>query len=444
MQLVVYRLSDSFHSVWQEVAAEFDVTVVMAEPGDVIAESAIAIILAAGGEEGRGLDVIPSINRGRHPLFMVGTNASHRFGVEAVRRGATDYFALPNDLDLLRRTIGSVAESAAQRPKRQPRTERSAFAGLLGESKSLKKIIDRAMRILPHRDVTVLITGETGTGKEVLARAIHEGGPRKAGRFVPVNCAAIPAALLESELFGHVRGAFTDAHQEKTGLFEEADGGTLFLDEIGHLPLDLQGKILRVLEDKTVRRVGANEGFAVDARILAATNVDLRNAVEDGSFRQDLFYRLNVVGLELPALRDRGEDVLLLARHFIETISARYGLPLPVTSGDFARVLCEHNWPGNVRELRHALERALLLSDNGTLDVLELGLEAARRRPPGTGSLPFPATLHQITLAAAIAMVGLHDGNKSAAARALGVSRARLQRVLDRDELGGGDTVDAS
>jgi len=434
MQIVVYRLSDSFHSVWQELAAEFDVSVIMAEPSDAIGEGTIAIVLAAGGEEGRGLDVIPSINRGLRPLFMVGTNASHRFGVEAIRRGAADYFALPHDLDLLRRTIGGVVESAAQRPKRERRDAGSAFENLLGESKSLKATIDRAVRILPHRDVTVLITGETGTGKEVLARAMHEGGPRKAGRFVPVNCAAIPAALLESELFGHVRGAFTDAHQDKAGLFEEADGGTLFLDEIGHLPLDLQGKLLRVLEDKTIRRVGGNENFAVDVRILAATHVDLRIAVEDGAFRQDLFYRLNVVELELPALRDRGEDVLLLGHHFVETISARYGLPLPVVPKNFARALREHSWPGNVRELRHAIERALLLSDNGALDVMEMGLDAPGRKLSADAPLPFPATLRQITTAAAVATVELYDGNKSAAARALGVSRARLQRVLARDE----------
>jgi transcriptional regulator with PAS, ATPase and Fis domain len=254
-----------------------------------------------------------------------------------------------------------------------------------------------------------------------------------------VNCAAIPTQLLESELFGHEKGAFTDAHRTKLGLFEEADGGTLFLDEIGHLPITLQGKLLRALDERRVRRVGATQDRAVDVRIIAATHVDLRQAVAAGEFREDLFYRLNVVHLVLPPLRERGGDVLLLARTFAAAIARRYGMPEPRIDTEARDALQAYPWPGNVRELRHAVERALLLSPPGTLDPREL-VPAGPPSRMTPGDAPPTGSLAQVIREAVVAVLDRHDGNKSAAARTLGISRARLQRILEQD---GGADADA-
>ncbi|HEV2085473.1 MAG TPA: sigma 54-interacting transcriptional regulator, partial [Gemmatimonadales bacterium] len=284
-------------------------------------------------------------------------------------------------------------------------------------------------RVAVHRDVTVLIGGETGTGKELLARAIHYEGPRAAEPFVEVNCAAIPANLLESELFGHEKGAFTGAVASKPGLFELAHGGTLFLDEVGTLPLELQPKLLRALESRAIRRVGGQQTRQVDVRLIAATHVDLRSAVSQGQFREDLYYRLNVIALTLPPLRDREGDVELLAETFITRIATSYGLAVPPLTPELRAALREHSWPGNVRELRNAIERALVLSPQGTLRSEELGMRREVSRTDG--GLPFPTTLTALNRAAALAMLGITQGNKSEAARRLGISRPRLQRLLD-------------
>jgi transcriptional regulator with PAS, ATPase and Fis domain len=276
----------------------------------------------------------------------------------------------------------------------------------------------------------VLIGGETGTGKELLARALHYGSPRASDPFVEVNCAAIPSNLLESELFGHERGAFTGAVAAKPGLFEIAHGGTLFLDEIGTLPLELQPKLLRALETRSIRRVGGQQSRQVDVRVVAASHVDLGQAIRRGEFREDLYYRLNVVTLVLPPLREREADVELLARTFVERIATSYGLPVPDLSQETRTALRAHRWPGNVRELRNVLERAVVLSPPGTL---KLGpLEDARgRADTSAGVLPFPAPLAEVVRTAAQAMLDLTGGNKSEAARRLGISRPRLQRLLD-------------
>jgi DNA-binding NtrC family response regulator len=440
--LAVLVLSESFGAVWVDVAREMDAALRPVRPEDEPTDAA-ALLVAAGGEEARGLDLLPALaGRWTAPILFVGASASHRFAVEALRRGAADYFALPDDADLLRRTLSVRVESARARTRRAAPEPHDPFTDLAGESAALRETLARAARVVPHGDVTVLIGGETGTGKELLARALHHGGLRRRGPFVAVNCAAIPAPLLESELFGHEKGAFTDAHRAKRGLFEEAHGGTLFLDEIGHLPVALQGKLLRALDERRIRPVGATQDRAVDVRIVAATHVDLRGAVARGEFREDLFYRLNVVHLVLPPLRERGDDAVLLAGRFATQLAVRYGVPVPAITAPVRAALLAHPWPGNVRELRHAVERALLLSPPGTLDLAELTppLPAGPAAGATGHALPFPAPLDEVLFGAARRAVDLSEGNKSAAARLLGISRARLQRLLERR---GGTDADA-
>jgi two-component system response regulator HydG len=424
-----------------DLAKELGVQSVVVQPNeqeDRRSRNTVASILAAGGEEDHGLELLLSLDtRSGSPTYLVGSRVSHRFGIEALRRGAADYFSLPEDVDLLRRTLAARVEAAREASQEVSPAADLAFSSIIGDSSALHATLDKAKRVLFHGDVTILIGGETGTGKELLARAIHDGGPRASGPFVAINCAAIPAALLESELFGHEKGAFTDAHHTKVGLFEEAHGGSLFLDEIGHLPIELQGKLLRALEERQIRRVGGLDVRDIDVRIIAATHIDLSQAAELGEFRQDLFYRLNVVSLYLPPLRERGSDLELLANRFVNSLATRYGLPVPGLSSAVLTALRLHSWPGNVRELHHAIERALLLSAPGSLDPAELVPDT--RPGPGTSSepIPFPATLQQINAVAAQQMVNACDGNKSEAARQLGVSRARLQRLLDHhDALG--------
>jgi DNA-binding NtrC family response regulator len=305
-----------------------------------------------------------------------------------------------------------------------------AFASLVGESDVIRKSLARAARLLQYRNARALIVGETGTGKELLARAIHDGGPRRGAPFVAINCSAFPEHLIESELFGHERGSFTDAHAAKPGLFEVADTGTLFLDEIGDLPLSLQAKLLRVLEDKQIRRVGGTKSRTVDVRILAATNEDLPERVREGRFRDDLFFRLSTVVLTLPPLRERGEDVILIAEKLLKQLAAEHGLPVPTLEPQLRGRLRAHSWPGNVRELKNAVERALLLSPAGELAVDEL-LPPADPPAPSDGLIPFPAPLDAITAAAARATVQACGGNRSESARRLGISPRRLRRLLN-------------
>jgi len=431
--LALIELSTSFRHAWRDLANELGVEIVSLQVGDQVPDRAMLIAVNAGGEEDRALDVLTLIPRTETtPVYLIGGNPSHRFAVEALRRGATDYFALPDDADVLRRTVQTRVDTAREStPQPRQRTD-DPFTTIHGESPVLVRVLDAARRVVSHEGVTVLIRGETGTGKELLARALHDGSPRSTGPFVAVNCAAIPAQLMESELFGHERGAFTDAHAAKPGLFEEAHRGTLFLDEIGHLPLELQGKLLRALEDRRIRRVGGTQSRELDVRIIAATNVDLADAVGRGAFREDLYYRLNVVVLLLPPLRERGDDIVTLAERFATELAGRYDLPVPTLDAATAVALERYAWPGNVRELRHAVERSLLLSSPGQLEPEHLTPTDTIGVRRSEGPIPFPATMDTIQVAAAEAALLRHEGNKTAAARQLGISRARLQRLLDR------------
>ena len=434
--IAVVQLSESFRLTLGDLARELRASVLEWVPEDAqnIPAGTDVLVLLAGGSESAALDLLSELPPGPVPRYVIGASTDHRLAAAALQRGARDYFALPDDLDVLRRTLERDGREVQGRIEagRFAEVERRAngFETILGRSVALRQSLDQAARVAVHRDVTVMIGGETGTGKELLARAIHYESPRAAEPFVEVNCAAIPANLLESELFGHEKGAFTGAIASKPGLFELAHGGTLFLDEIAALPLELQPKLLRALESRTIRRVGGQQGRQVDIRLIAATHVELRSAVERGLFREDLYYRLNVVALTLPPLRAREGDVELLAETFLTRIATSYGLTVPPLTAELRSALRQYPWPGNIRELRNAIERALVLSPQGTLRLEELGMrrDAPRQQE---GVLPFPATLGALARAAAVAMLELTHGNKSDAARRLGISRPRLQRLLD-------------
>ena len=428
-------LSGSFRAAVAELVEAAGGAVIECPPGTPLPPGTAAALLLAGGAEPAAVELLPDLAAGPVPVYVVGAAADHRLAAASVSSGARDYFALPDDIDLLRRAVERAGrEREARSGARQfaaGERKSSGFDSILGRSASLRAAIASAARVAVHRDVTVLIGGETGTGKELLARAVHYESPRAAEPFVEINCAAIPANLLESELFGHETGAFTGAVAATPGLFETAHGGTLFLDEVATLPLELQPKLLRALESRQIRRVGGQHARTVDVRILAATHVRLPDAVARGEFREDLYYRLNVVGLALPPLRERDGDVELLAETFAQRIATSYGLPIPPFTPELRAALRARAWPGNVRELRNAIERALVLSPPGTLRADELPPEAGATPLAPAGLFPFPADLDAIARAAARAMLDLAGGNKSDAARRLGISRPRLQRLLD-------------
>lgn len=434
--IAIVRLSDSFRTTIAELAGDLGAGLHDWKPGEgeAPASGATCTLLLAGGAESQVLDLLGTLPAGL-PRYVVGGSPDHRVAAAAIQRGARDYFALPEDLGLLRRSLQRERDEAAGKANAEAfaADERrlSGFEAIIGRSAALKRSLDQGRRVAQHRDVTVLIGGETGTGKELLARALHYDSPRAAAPFVEINCAAIPANLLESELFGHEKGSFTGATGAKPGLMELAHGGTVFLDEIGSLPLDLQPKLLRALEGREIRRVGGQTTRKVDVRVIGATHMDLGAAVSRGEFREDLFYRLNVVALVLPPLRDRGEDIEILAETFAARLSAQYGLPVPPLSAEVREAIRTHSWPGNVRELRNAIERALVLSAPGTIELAELPTARLAAEPARDGVLPFPATLKAITQSASQAMLELASGNKSEAARRLGISRPRLQRILD-------------
>jgi DNA-binding NtrC family response regulator len=319
-----------------------------------------------------------------------------------------------------------------------------AFSSIIGRSPALAEAMLVARRVASRGGTNVLLVGETGTGKEIFSRAVHYAGPNPDAPFVAVNCAAIPAPLLESELFGYERGAFTDAKQKKLGLLELATEGTLILDEVSSLPLDLQPKLLRAIEERRVRRVGGFDEIEIRCRVIAATNESIEDLVADGAFREDLFYRLNVLRIHLPPLRERTGDVIRLAEHFLGEIAAAQGLP-PVRLTPAAEVALEmHDWPGNVRELRNVLERALVMSDGNQITPAHLILDRRRHRPVEVAdgaeerdaaalSIAVPAegrSLRSVEAELVRMTLVITDGNKTRAARILGISRPTLHKKI--------------
>jgi len=320
-------------------------------------------------------------------FIVMSAYGTHDTAIEAMKAGAYDYVSKPFKPDevvlVLRKAEERLRLSRENRRLRSELAEGFRLENFVGSSPALQEMLRQVRRVAPTK-TTVLLTGESGTGKELVARAIHDLSPRAAMPFVAVNCGAIPSELIESELFGHVRGAFTDASRDKKGLAAEADGGTLFLDEIGELPFALQVKLLRFLEDEMVRRVGDTRSEKVDVRVVAATARDLARAVKDGQFREDLFYRLNVVNVRLPALRERPDDVPALVEHFLAKYRRlRPEAPLQGVSPEALEVLRSHRWPGNVRELEHAVERAVVLADGPVVQEGDLPDEVRAAPAPG-------------------------------------------------------------
>jgi DNA-binding NtrC family response regulator len=390
-----------------------------------------------------GLDVLRAIRQAQPQcgVILMTAHASVDSAIEAVKLGALDYLTKPLDLERLRELLTGEREDGVRRAEllaaENATAHRLELCGMIGRSAVMQQLFGLTRRVAPHAR-TALVTGETGVGKEGIARAIHSQGPRRSKRFITVNCSAVVETLFESELFGHARGAFTGATENKPGMFEAADGGTLFLDEIGELPAAVQAKLLRVLETGEVQRVGSVQAKNVDVRIVAATNRDLRAEAEAGRFRSDLFYRLNIVELAVPALRERREDIPYLTAAFVKEFSARFGKEIEGVSSAAERVLMSATWPGNVRELRNVLERACMLADGPTLTERDVSaaMPAARVPTPAAGAAP-PEGLEAVEREHIVRVLGEVRGNKLAAARRLGISRRTLYRRLERHGLTG-------
>lgn len=434
--LVVLRLSDAFADFWVQLAEHVGAELVAVDdPGSLPdLRGAAAVLVAAGGVEDRAAEAVRAARAAAaESVAVVGAAGDYRVVLALCQAGASSYFAVPGDLSALRSWVAERVkhqrELARTRLHGEARRRSDHFAGIVGRSPALRGALEDARRVIPRGDVTVLVTGETGTGKELLARAIHGAGPRAQGPFVEVNCAALPAALLESELFGYERGAFPEARAARAGLLEVARGGTLLLDELADMPLEVQAKLLRVVDTRSVRRLGGLRESAVDVRIMAATHADLPAAVAAGRFRADLFYRLAVVPIHLPPLRGRDDDAVLLAEHYLELLGAQYAVQPPPLSPRARQALLTHRWPGNVRELRNAVERAVLLAE-GSLDHFDPNGGAAPATPEPASPIPFPATLERMSRAAARATLDRFDGNKSEAARVLGITRKHLYALL--------------
>jgi len=442
--LVVHALSESFGDLWPGLAAEAGLRceVTRTLPRDLDPTRSV-VLLAAGGEEAAVPKVARELRASGEVMFaVVVAEAGHRSAAAALRSGADQLFVVPEDLELLRSWLKDAAERLHSGENRRAfaasESRKYRFDGILGASGSLATVLERVSRVIPHSNVTVLITGETGTGKELIARAIHYNGPRREAPFVDINCAALPEHLLESDLFGHEKGAFTDASTAKPGLFEMAQGGSIFLDEIGHLALPLQGKLLRALQERSIRRVGGVRNIAIDVRVIAATHVNLEAAVRAGEFREDLYYRLNVMQVALPPLRNRQEDIVPLAKHYLAKFAAEYGVSCPELSPQAARALRDRAWPGNIRELRNVLERTVLLADTPVLDAQSLEFEASSGDAASGQGAP-PVTLTDIIAQAVRQALDACGGNKSEAARRLGISRPRLVRILEGGDAEAGE-----
>jgi DNA-binding NtrC family response regulator len=388
---------------------------------------------------GSGIDVLRASKNadGDVPVIVMTAYGSIDEAVQAMKDGAHDFLQKPVDSNHLLLLVERALEQGRLRTEnlllREEWSKRYGFPRIIGESEAIKRAVAETQRVA-QTDATVLLLGESGTGKELFARAIHHLSNRRDKPFVAINCAAIPETLIENELFGHERGAFTGAGERKLGKFELASGGTVFLDEIGELPLAVQGKLLRAIEEKSVDRIGGKAPIPVDVRVVAATNKDLRAAVNRGEFRGDLFFRLAVFPIDIPPLRERGDDVVLLARHFAAQLGKELRGREAILSDEGIATLRAHRWPGNVRELENSIERACILADGANLEPRDLGFGNEQSSDPKALGFDTSGTLGQATERAVQLVerqkiaetLAAHDGNKMRAAEALGVSYKTL------------------
>ena len=370
------------------------------------------------------------------PVIVMTAFGTVEGAVQAMKAGAADFLPKPFSMDHLMTVVDKTLEVRNLREEnsalRQQLGGRYDFANIIGSSPPMIEILDTVRRIAPKTS-TVLLQGESGVGKDLVARAIHYQSPRRSRPFVKISCTAIPEHLMESELFGYEKGAFTGATQAKPGKFEQADTGTVFLDEIGDVPLQIQVKLLRVIQEREFERLGSNKSRVVDVRVIAATNADLRKAITNGTFREDLYYRLNVVPLLIPPLRERRSDIRRLVERFVHKYTEELGSAVSSITEAAMEVLIAHDWPGNVRQLENVIERSVLLCEGTTLDAPDIKLDRSTSAPPQAGStvfLPEGVTLDEHERALIREALHRASGNKSHAARLLGLSRNALRYRL--------------
>jgi len=418
------HVEDLSDAVLHAAASRFDAALLSLEPD-----------ISAAVEACEGLRA----ERPLLPVLVLASDPKLDGALAAMRAGAYDYLTWPLPVDALVLTLDrAMAHRKLRREVRRLQRELNPsveFGDIIGESPAMRSVFSLLHRV-KNKNSSVLLTGETGTGKEVVARALHAAGKRAAKPFVAVDCAAIPEGLLESELFGHAKGAFTDARQARRGLFQQADGGTLFLDELGEMPLSFQSKLLRALQGRRVRPVGSDQEVEIDVRLIAATNRDLEAMAAEGTFREDLFYRVNVIHLELPPLRSRAGDVLLLAHFFIDQICRRLDEPVPELTDEAAHRLVDYPWPGNIRELENAIERAIALCSQTEIVLDDLPARVRGYEPQhvlvAAGDPEELVTLRTMEERYVRRVLAAVQGRRGEAARILGIDRKSLYRKMLR------------
>lgn len=426
------------------------------------AETPSAVLLDINLPDGSGLDVLRKV-RHRQPdavVIMITANVLVDETIGALRGGAYDFIGKPINLEELHVAIRNGIEASHLRKEvtqfRRERAQQFSFDQIIGQSPAMREMLAIARKVAESEVSSVLLQGESGTGKDLVAKAIHYQSNRADGPFIAINCAAIPGTLIESELFGYEKGAFTDAKARKEGMFEQAEGGTLLLDEIGELELSLQAKLLRVLEEGAFRRVGGLKDIPFDARIIAASNRDLRKESEAGRFRLDLYYRLSVIQIDIPALRERGDDVISLAEYYIESFGKRLRKTVRGIEDDVAEAFRQYHWPGNVRELRNVIERALILEDDDIITTkyvpqgVVVGTNQSISASDGSGGRelfrlpPAGASLEEVEMSLVRQAIDRSGGNQTRAAELLSISRDQLRyrlKKLEEANVAEGQTV---
>jgi DNA-binding NtrC family response regulator len=426
------------------------------------AEPPAAVLLDINLPDGSGLDVLRKIRHRQSDavVIMITANVLVDETIAALRGGAYDFIGKPINLEELHVAIRNGIEASDLRKEvtqfRRERAQQFSFDQIIGKSPPMREMLAMARKVAESEVSSVLLQGESGTGKDLVAKAIHYQSHRADGPFIAINCAAIPGTLIESELFGYEKGAFTDAKARKEGMFEQAEGGTLLLDEIGELELSLQAKLLRVFEEGAFRRVGGLKDIPFDARIIAASNRDLRSESEAGRFRLDLYYRLSVIQIDIPSLRERGDDVIQLAEYYIESFGKRLRKTVRGIEDDVAEAFRQYQWPGNVRELRNVIERALILEDDDVITTkyvprnLVAGPNQSASERDGFGARemfrlpPAGASLEEVEMSLVRQAIDRSGGNQTRAAELLGISRDQLRyrlKKLEEANVAAGQTV---